>query len=181
MKYQLVKIGNPVLRKKTRTVTRKQLVSKKFQVYLKQMASQMRKARGVGLASNQLGFNNRALVMECRGNKRYPRVKSFSLQTYVNARIVKYSRSVAKGWEGCLSIPGFRGVVPRSQWVTFEAQTPDGRIVRKTLHGFEARVIQHEVDHLDGFFYMDRMKGLKTWMHLEEFNKLFGAGIKDNK
>jgi peptide deformylase len=180
MEYKIVKIGNSVLRKKTSSITKKRLVSKKFQIFLKLMVTQMRKAGGVGLAANQLGFNNCALVMECRGNKRYPRVKSFPLQTYVNARIVKYSRPMEKGWEGCLSIPGFRGIVLRSQWVTFEAQTPEGQIVRKTVRGFEARVIQHEVDHLNGFFYMDRMKGLKTWTHLEEFNKHFGSGIRDN-
>jgi peptide deformylase len=181
MEYKIVKIGNPVLRKKTKTVTEKQLVSKKFQSFLKQMVPQMRKAKGVGLAANQVGFQDRALVMECNGNKRYPRVGSFPLQTYVNAQIVKYSKAQEMGWEGCLSIPGFRGVVPRSKWVTFEAQKPDGQKVRKTVHGFEARVIQHEVDHLNGFFYMDRMNGLKTWMHLEEFNKHFGSGIKDGK
>lgn len=181
MEYNIVKMGNSVLRKKTYSVTEKHLVSKKFQLFLKQMVPQMRKAGGVGLAANQLGFNINSFVMECRGNKRYPKVKSFPLQTYINARIIKYSRLKEKGWEGCLSIPGFRGMVPRSKWVTFEAQTPDGQKVRKTVHGFEARVIQHEVDHLNGFFYINRMKDLKTWIHLEEFNKQFKSEIRDNK
>jgi peptide deformylase len=181
MEYKIVKIGNPVLRKKTRAVTGRRLVSKKFQNFLKKMVPEMRKAKGVGLAANQLGFGDRALVMECLGNKRYPRVESFALQTYINARIIEYSLSKEKGWEGCLSIPGFRGVVPRSKWVTFEAQKPNGQKIRRTVHGFEARVIQHEVDHLNGYFYMDRMKGLKTWMHLEEFNRHFKSKIRDRR
>ncbi len=181
MEYKIVKIGNPILRKKTITVTGKLLASKRFQSFLKQMVPQMRKAKGVGLAANQLGCDCRALVMECRGNKRYPRVKSFPLQTYINTRIVHYSKSIEKGWEGCLSIPGFRGIVSRSKRVIFTALLPNGRPIRRTVDGFEARVIQHEVDHLNGFFYMDRMKGLKNWMHLDEFNSHFGRGIKDNK
>ncbi|HTC20890.1 MAG TPA: peptide deformylase [bacterium] len=181
MEYKIVKIGNPVLRKKTRAVTGRRLVSKKFQNFLKKMVPEMRKAKGVGLAANQLGFGDRALVMECLGNKRYPRVESFPLQTYINARIIEYSLSKEKGWEGCLSIPGFRGVVPRSKWVTFEAQKPNGQKIRRTVHGFEARVIQHEVDHLNGYFYMDRMNGLKTWMHLEEFNRHFKSKIRDRR
>ena len=145
------------------------------------MVKTMHRAQGVGLAANQVGRHYRALVMECRGNRRYPKVISFPLQTYLNARIIKYSRTLEKGWEGCLSIPGFRGMVPRSKQVTFEAMLPDGKTIRRTVRGFEARVIQHEVDHLNGYFYIDRMKDLRSWMHLEEFNRHFKAHIKDKK
>ena len=117
--------------------------------------------------------------MECRGNKRYPRVASVPLQAYLNARIVRYSKSKELGWEGCLSIPGYRGLTPRSKQVTFEAVTPEGKRVRRTVKGFEARIVQHEVDHLNGSFYMDRMKGLKDWMSIEEFNKHFQAKIRE--
>ncbi len=180
MEYKIVKIGNPILRKKTHAITEKHLASKKIQSFLKQMIPQMRKAKGVGLAANQLGCDCQALVMECRGNKRYPRVKSFPLRTYINTRIVRYSKTTQKGWEGCLSIPGFRGIVSRSKRVTFTALLPNGQFIRRTVNGFEARVIQHEVDHLNGFFYMDRMKDLKNWMHLDEFNRHFNRGIRDN-
>ena len=181
MKLPIVKIGNPVLRRKTSNVPSRELKSKNFPAFLKQMVLTMRRAQGVGLAANQVGDNRRAFVMECRGNKRYPRVGSFPLQGYVNARIVKYSKAVEKDWEGCLSIPGFRGIVPRSRWVTFEAQTPGGLKIRKTVRGFEARVVQHEIDHLNGFFYIDRMRDWKSWMHLEEFNRHFKAGVRDRK
>ncbi len=119
--------------------------------------------------------------MECDSNKRYPKVNSVLLQTYLNARIVKYSKRMENGWEGCLSIPGFRGVVPRSEWVTFEAVTPEGKKIRKTVHGFEARIVQHEIDHLNGLFYVDRMSDLKTWTHLDEFNRRFKSNVKDKK
>jgi peptide deformylase len=128
-----------------------------------------------------VGVNQRAFVMAADGNKRYPKADPVALQTYLNARIVKYSKQTEDGWEGCLSIPDFRGVVPRSKWVTFEAITPEGKKVRKTVHGFEARIVQHEIDHLNGFFYVDRMKGLRTWTHLDAFNQRFKTGIRDKK
>lgn len=143
------------------------------------MVKTMRRARGVGLAANQVGDARRAFVMECHGNKRYPRVASVPLQAYLNARIVRYSKSTELGWEGCLSIPGYRGLVRRAKQVTFEAVTPEGQRVRRTVKGFEARIVQHEVDHLNGFFYMDRMKDLKTWTSIEAFNRRFRSRIKD--
>ncbi|SRR5579871_1503826 len=180
-KLGIVKIGNPVLRRKISNVPLGKLKGKEFTGFLRQMVLAMRKAQGVGLAANQVGQNRRVFVMECRGNKRYPKVASFPLQGYVNARIVAYSKSTVKGWEGCLSIPGFRGLVPRSRWVTFEALTPGGLKIRKTVRGFEARVVQHEMDHLNGFFYIDRMGDWKSWTHLEEFNRHFRARIRDKE
>jgi peptide deformylase len=119
--------------------------------------------------------------MECRSNKRYPRRPNFPLQAYLNPRIVGYSKAKLWDWEGCLSIPGFRGKVPRSKQVTLTALTPDGRKIRKTVKGFEARVVQHEVDHLNGLFYIDRMRDFSTWTHLEEFNKRFKYHVSDKK
>src|SRR5258708_6279515 len=98
-RLSLVKIGNSVLRAKTNPLSQSQLKDKKFQAFLLQMVKTMRHAQGVGLAANQVGLDCRALVMECRGNRRYPRVGSFPLQTYLNAKIVHYSTAVEKDWE----------------------------------------------------------------------------------
>ena len=181
MKLKLVKIGNPVLRKKILSISKMGMRIKRFRSFLKIMVTTMRHAGGVGLAANQVGENQRVFVMECQGNGRYPSRPAFPLQAYLNPRIVSYSKAKLLDWEGCLSIPGFRGKVPRSKQVTFEALTPDGRRVRKTVRGFEARVVQHEVDHLNGLFYVDRMRDLSSWTHLEEFNKKFGIKVKDKK
>ncbi len=181
MILKLTKIGNPLLRRKIADVPKGRMGKKTLLSFIKDMVLTMRRAQGVGLAANQVGQNRRVFVMECHGSKRYPQVASFPLRAYVNARIVEYSKEKERGWEGCLSIPGYRGLVPRSRRVTLEAQTPGGLKIRKTFRGFEARVVQHEVDHLNGFFYMDRMGGLKDWTHLEEFNRHFKARIRDNK
>lgn len=131
----------------------------------------MRGADGVGLAANQVGHNTRVFIIECRVNKRYPGRGEFPLEIYVNPRVLSVSKRKVSDWEGCLSIPGYRGWVPRHESVTFEALTREGELVKKTFRGFKARVIQHELDHLNGIFYVDRMRGFERWMHLDEFNK----------
>lgn len=181
MKRPLTKIGNPLLRKKIPPASVKKLIPKNLATFFKTMTKTMHHAQGVGLAANQIGSGLRAFVMENRGSRRYPRRETFPLQAYLNPRIVKYSKAKTSDWEGCLSIPGFRGKVPRSLSVTLEALTPNGPKIRKTFRGFEARVIQHEVDHLNGLFYIDRIKDWKTWMHLEEFNKRLRFKVHDRK
>ena len=174
----LTKIGNPVLRRKCRRLTQAEIKTRKFRHFLDHMIETMRAAGGVGLAANQIGVSQRAIVLECRANKRYPKGKEFPLAIYINPRILKYSKETVTDWEGCLSIPGYRGLVPRSKKVTFEALMPGGERVVRTVEGFQARVVQHEVDHICGKFYIDRMPDLLSWMHLEEFNKRFHVRIK---
>lgn len=139
----------------------------------------MHQAEGVGLAANQVGERLQVIVLECESNARYPEKGGIPLQIYLNPRIVKYSREKEEDWEGCLSIPGYRGLVPRAKEVTFEAWNEKEEKVRRSVHGFLARIIQHEVDHLNGFFYVDRMPDLKKWLHLDEFNRILKAAVKD--
>jgi peptide deformylase len=181
MNQPIVKIGQPVLRAKTRDLSPREAVSPAIKSFAARMVKTMRHSRGVGLAANQVGDSRRILVMECRGNPRYPNRPSFPLRTYFNARIVKYSKKKIRDWEGCLSIPGYRGLVPRSDKVTFEAIGPKGKRVRRTLKGFEARVLQHEVDHLNGFFYIDRMGHFRDFFHLDEFEKKVGRKINERR
>ena len=178
MPQTIVKIGHPLLRAVIGPSGRGRSL-KTVQTLIPEMVKTMRRAQGVGLAANQIGKNFRLFVMECRGNERYPRVESFPLQAYLNIKIVRYSKATEKGWEGCLSVPGFRGIVSRSKNIWVEALTPEGKKVRKFFSGFEARVIQHETDHLNGLIYMDRMGDLKSWTHLEEFNRKRRKSIKD--
>lgn len=176
---EILKIGNPVLRQKPLGINPGQLDRKTFQNFLDQMVETMHGAEGVGLAANQVGREVQAIVLECKMNSRYPGRQEIPLEIYVNPRIVQYSSEKMEDWEGCLSIPGYRGKVTRSAEVTFEALTREGRSVKKTVSGFHARIIQHEVDHLSGLFYMDRMNDLQLWMHLEEFNRHFGLSARE--
>ena len=139
----------------------------------------MRKARGVGLAANQVGVGRRLIVLECRSNPRYRDRDDFALEIFANAEIIHRSKAVEKDWEGCLSIPGYRGIVPRAKEIVVQAVTLQGKAIEKRFKGFHARVLQHEIDHINGFFYMDRMPDLKLWMHLEAFNRLFDQKVRD--
>lgn len=179
-KLQVVKIGNPVLREKTKEISLEMLKDRGFKKIIKAMVSTMHRMQGVGLAANQVGLGIQLIVLECKSNPRYPQAGSFPLEIWMNPRITAYSRDTEEGWEGCLSIPGYRGMVPRSKQVTFAAVNAEGQTIQKTVSGFHARVIQHEVDHINGLFYMDRMpKNLRSWMHLEEFNKLLHTHVQD--
>ena len=139
----------------------------------------MRHKGGVGLAANQVGRSLAAFVLECESNRRYPDAGRIPLALYINPKIVECSQRREEDWEGCLSIPGYRGRVPRAREVTFEALNERGELVRKAVSGFQARIIQHEIDHLNGLFYVDRMPDLRTWTHLEEFNRFFGKDIDE--
>lgn len=172
MKLPIVKIGFPVLRRSCKPVEDAVHHHPKFAGFIKSMVQTMHGAQGVGLAANQVGVDLRAIVLECRLNKRYLGSPHFPLQAYVNPRIVKKSKKKAFDWEGCLSIPGYRGVVPRHESIVVEATLPNGKTIRRRVSGFEARVFQHEIDHINGFVYVDRMPDLRTLMHEDEMVRL---------
>lgn len=174
------KIGHPVLRQKCASVPTKAFKEEALRQFLDVMVDTMRKQNGVGLAANQIGLPIRAAVLENRTGARYPSSDSFKLERLLNLRIVEYSKKTEEDWEGCLSIPGYRGLVARAKWVIYEAMDETGRKFRRKVSGFHARVIQHETDHLNGYFYMDRMKDLNNWMHLNEFNRLLGLTVKEH-
>lgn len=164
------KIGNPVLRAKARRVKKTEIQKPEFRGFLNRMISAMRAAGGVGLAANQLGVALRVIVAEQKENPRYPRAENFPLRILINPRIVRYSREIQADWEGCLSIPGYRGKVPRSRKIAFEATDENGKKLGETAEGFFARVLQHEIDHLNGILFIDRMQDMRTLCHLEESN-----------
>ena len=177
----VTKIGNPVLRKVCEPVPKEKIKDKALKEFLEVMVATMHAESGVGLAANQVGRDLQAVVLECKDNSRYPDSEDVPLQMYLNPRILAYSEETREDWEGCLSIPGYRGIVPRSKQVTFEAWTPRGEKVQKTVSGFHARVIQHEVDHIHGLFYVDRMPDLKSWMHVDELGKKLGVKIRERE
>ena len=181
MKLPIVKIGFPVLRRSCRPVDEKTWRHSEFSRFLKSMVETMHGAQGVGLAANQVGIDLRAIVLECRKNRRYPKSPAFPLQAYVNPTIVSASTRMVTDWEGCLSIPGYRGPVPRHEWIVIEATRPDGKKIRRRVRGFEARVFQHEIDHINGFVYVDRMPDLRSWMHEDEMLRVARAARRKSK
>jgi len=128
------------------------------------MFETMYAAEGIGLAAPQVGVSKRLFVMDIRDPEAEP-------QAVVNPVIVEHSGS-ERGEEGCLSLPGLYGVVERSAQIVMEGLDPDGKPIRIDASGLLARCIQHEIDHVDGILYIDRLSPIKRKMLLSKWKKL---------
>jgi peptide deformylase len=126
------------------------------------MVSRLRSLNGAGLAAPQVGAPVKVVVIEVRRTDVFPSRPTTPLLQMVNPMIVRRSEAELTDWEGCFSVPGLMGQVPRAERVTVEYLTPDGRQVTEDYEGYAARVIQHELDHLDGTEFLDRMRSMKT-------------------
>lgn len=158
-------LGSPVLRQEASEI---ETFDDSLQGLVRDMFETMYHAEGVGLAGPQVGISSRILVIDTR-NEEDPPAGRFAL---VNPRIVEASRATERGTEGCLSIPGVDELVERALVVVVEAQDPAGRPVRMEAEGFLARVLQHEIDHLDGVLFIDRLSPLKREFLLKRYRKL---------
>jgi peptide deformylase len=167
----LTKMGNPILRRKAREVTAAELRSPAIQQLLDDMAETMRDASGVGLAAPQVGEGLRLIAVEIRSADEDDGEGGVPLTLLANPKIVRASKEGYVDWEGCLSIPNLRGMVPRHVAVEVAGLDRGGNPVTLRAEGFFARVLQHEIDHLDGILYLDRMQDFQTLTFMEEFEK----------
>ena len=133
------------------------------------MIATMKKAQGVGIAANQVGVGLRVFIVAPSPNRRYPTAPRRPPVAMVNPKLLAHSRHMTLDWEGCLSIPGIRGIVPRYQWVEIDYTAPDGRRVRQRLTNFVARIFQHEFDHINGRVFLDRVQDTRTLMTDREY------------
>jgi peptide deformylase len=172
--FAIVTIGAPVLRERARTVTREELASAEMQGFIDRLIATMRAANGAGIAANQVGEPVRICVIEVRDNPRYPYKPNIPLTVLVNAEIEPIGEEQFDNYEGCLSVPGLRGVVPRSCEARVRAWDRDGNELDFVVRGVSAGTYQHELDHLDGVLYVDRVvdpKTLTTWESFDRFHK----------
>jgi len=123
------------------------------------MIDTMRYYQGVGLAAPQIGLSQRIIVLEVANNMRYPQAENIELDILINPEIVELSEQTEADWEACLSVPDFRAEVLRAHTITYQALNLAQQTVRKTVHGFYARIIQHEIDHLNGILFIQRLAG----------------------
>jgi peptide deformylase len=117
---------------------------------------------GAGLAAPQIGASLKVVVVEVRKTDVFPDRPTSPLLQMINPVITKLAGETEDGWEGCFSVPGIMGLVPRSATVTVEYTTADGAHVSDTYSGYLARVIQHEIDHLEGIEFVDRMTSMES-------------------
>jgi peptide deformylase len=158
---KVTQLGHPVLRAPARALTPDQIASEAVQRLIEEMAVTMVEYEGVGIAANQVGEGISCFVMGLDAGS--PRHKEgIPLSVVFNPEIRVLTQETALDWEGCLSVPGLRGQVPRATKLELSGLDQHARPFTRVFEGFPARVVQHEVDHLNGKVYLDRMDGLKT-------------------
>ncbi|MEE3715893.1 peptide deformylase [Tumidithrix elongata RA019] len=131
--------------------------------------------KGVGIAAPQVGQSLRLIIVASHPNDRYPHAPRMAPTAMINPRIVSHSEQVEKGWEGCLSVPGIRGLVPRYQAIEVEYCDRDGNLETTTFTDFVARIFQHEYDHLEGKVFLDRVESSLELISEAEYLKLMAA------
>lgn len=153
-KLEILKYPHPALRNKNELVNVEDKDEMEFiRLTSRKMFELMYSTDGVGLAAPQVGINKRFMVYNPTGDAK----KWLEEQTLVNPKIVEYSEAKEDETEGCLSFPGMNGTVSRSKWIKIEAQNLKGKKMKKKFVGWEARIFQHEYDHLEGIVYPDRL------------------------
>lgn len=175
---KVARLGHPVIRQKALPVSLAEIQAPDFQRFIDDMIETMQEYRGVGLAAPQVHISKQVAVIEVNENQRYPQAPKIPLQVLMNPTIISRSREMLEDWEGCLSIPDLRGIVPRHQSLVCEFLDRAGKRVTVEARGFFARVIQHEWDHLQGSVYLDQMLHLRSLAHLSEFER-FGYEEKN--
>ncbi len=170
---KIAKLGNPILRQLAKPVDLSNLAESSMQTFIDDMIETMHHEGGVGLAAPQVNRSIQIVVLEYAENERYPDEVSIPLTVLVNPVLSDYSQATKEGWESCLSLADFRGLVPRSTTVTLNAYDRHGNKIQKTVSDFEAVVLQHELDHLKGFVFLDRMKDLTKLSYQEEFEEFW--------
>lgn len=166
---KVTRLGHPVLRKVAENVSQRELQSPALQKFIDDMIETMKEYDGVGLAADQVHESKQIAVLEVADNPRYPEKPRVPLTVLVNPTITALSQDMEEDWEGCLSIPDLRGMVPRYKSIRVQALDRHGKEIDFVANEFHARVIQHEFDHLNGKVYLDRMRGFSTLTFLQEF------------
>jgi len=167
----VLRMGHPLLRQVAAPVT--DFGTADLRSLVADMDDTMRALDGAGLAAPQIGIALRVVIFEVSRNPRYPDAEEVPYTVLVNPVLEPLGDEKEDGWEGCLSVPGMRGLVPRHRRLRYRGRDIDGRPIDRVVEGFHARVVQHEVDHLDGVLYPMRIPDLRNFGFTET---LFPSG-----
>jgi peptide deformylase len=168
---QIAQLGHPVLRTPATRVTLP--ASDAIRALVEDMRETLLEANGVGIAATQVYETSSLFIVASRPNSRYPDAPLMEPEVVINPLIVERSVEMVKGWEGCLSIPGIWGNVPRHRRIRARYQDLEGREVEKEFDDFVARIFQHEYDHLQGFVFLDRLESPRDVISEKEYQKQF--------
>jgi len=168
---KVARLGHPVLRQQAERVLPADIQSAQVQRLIDDMIETMHEYDGAGLAANQVHVLRQIAVIEVAKNPRYPDAPEIPLTVVINPVVTPMTEEMEDGWEGCLSVPDMRGVVPRYTAVRLECLDRQGKPVDLVAKDFFARVIQHETDHLNGIVYVDRIRDMRTLSHIAEWQR----------
>ncbi|MFS2158112.1 peptide deformylase [Pseudomonas sp. Pseusp122] len=157
MIYEILKMGDPRLLRIAPPVPAEMIGSAELKQLIADMFETMESVGGVGLAAPQIGVDLQLVIFGFAHSERYPDAEAVPRTILLNPLITPLGPLMEEGWEGCLSVPGLRGAVDRYQSIRYEGFDPDGEAIVRVAHGFHARVVQHECDHLIGRLYPSRI------------------------
>lgn len=162
----VVKMGNSKLAEPSLPV--RDFADPQLQSIISDMLDTMKEEDGVGIAAPQIGYQLRIIIFGFEANPRYPDENSIPFTVLINPEIEVLTDEMVDGWEGCLSVPGLRGLVPRYTKINYSGYDINGQRIARFAEGFHARVLQHEYDHLNGILYPMRIKDLRYFGFEEE-------------
>jgi peptide deformylase len=166
----ICQLGNPILRQISAAIANVQ--DQGVQSLIEQLMSTLTESNGVGIAAPQLGRSLQIVIVASRPNPRYPHAPYMEPVVMINPRVRSHSEEVIKDWEGCLSIPGIRGMVPRYKSIEVKYTSGAGQLEQQEFSDFPARVFQHEYDHLEGTVFLDRVENSLEIITEVEYLKL---------
>jgi peptide deformylase len=169
---EVSQVGNPVLRQIAQPIDR---LEPSHQTLIDNLMATLIQSNGVGIAAPQVAASYRIMIVASRPNARYPNAPEMEPTVMINPRILRTSEEMVKGWEGCLSVPGIRGAVPRYETIEVQYCDRRGNLHEDRLTGFVARIFQHELDHLNGVVFLDRLESTQDIITDQEYLKLLKA------
>ena len=156
---RVLKMGDPLLYRKAEPV--KGFNTPELDALVADMFDTMAALNGAGLAAPQIGVSQRVVIFSVESNPRYPEVEPVPTTVLINPILTPIGDEMEEGWEGCLSVPGLRGLVTRHKSLRYTGFDQHGTPIDRTVSGFHARVVQHESDHLDGILYPMRLRDIR--------------------
>lgn len=161
----ILKMGDPRLLQVARPVD--DIGDPALRGLIADMYETMEAANGIGLAAPQIGVDLRVMIFGFHQNPRYPDATPVPVTTLINPWLEVLTKDTEEGWEGCLSVPGMRGLVPRATHIRYGGTLEDGSLIGREAHGFHARVFQHEYDHLEGVLYPQLIRDMTKFGFIE--------------
>ncbi|MGB3533630.1 MAG: peptide deformylase [Microcoleaceae cyanobacterium] len=172
---EIAQLGNPILRRCAQPII--EVNDPQIQTLIDRLIFTAIQTNGVGIAAPQVSASDRLFIVASRPNLRYPNAPTMEPTAMINPRIINYSGEPVKGWEGCLSVPGIRGLVPRYPTIGVEYTSRDDKLYQVELTDFVARIFQHELDHLEGKVFLDRLESTQDLMSESEYQKQIIASL----